>query len=242
MILATRILQNGVKKVTPCGSRESIKATIQTLEGADLNLVSEATTSTRNHFSWLRTDIVVVLLGSALIAALAQVAVRIPYTPVPVSGQTLAILLLGATLGIRRGTASTLLYLVEGAIGLPVFAEGKGGFVWLTPAAPSGGYLWGFVLATLVVALILRSGTDFSIGRLLGALFVGEVAIFLIGVPWLAAALNVSGQQAIELGLYPFILGEVVKLLIASALVTTWRRERRNLSGQGSGAGYFRDN
>jgi biotin transport system substrate-specific component len=164
-----------------------------------------------------------VVLGSAVMAGLAQLSFRLPFTPVPVSGQTLGVMLIGASLGAWRGGAAILLYLAEGAAGLPVFAEGHSGTLWLTNA-PTTGFLWGFVVAAVVVGLLAQLGWDRSIGSALGAMLVGEVVLFAIGIGWLAHFAGVSGQQALELGLYPFVLGELVKLGVAAGeLPAAWR-------------------
>lgn len=173
--------------------------------------------------SALLTDVMLVVLGSAVMAGLAQLSFRLPFTPVPVSGQTLGVLLVAASLGAWRGAAAMLLYLGEGAVGLPVFAEGHSGLVWLT-SAPTTGFLWGFVVAAAVIGLLAQLGWDRSIGSALGAMLVGEVVVFAFGISWLAHFAGVSAQQALELGLYPFVIGELVKLLIAAGMLpAAWR-------------------
>ncbi len=181
--------------------------------------------------SALLTDVMLIVLASAVMAGLAQLSVRIPITPVPISGQTLGVMLVGASLGAWRGGAAMLLYLGEGAMGLPVFAEGHSGTVWLTSAAPSGGFLWGFVAGAVVIGFLAQLGWDRGLGSSIGAMLVGEVVIFAIGVTWLANALGVSGEKALEFGLYPFVLGDILKLLIAAGLLpTAWK-----LVGRGDG-------
>lgn len=110
--------------------------------------------------SALLTDVGLVFLGSLVVAGLAQLSVRLPFTPVPVTGQTLGVLLVGACLGAWRGGAALLAYLAEGAAGMPVFAEGMSGIHWLTPAGPTGGYLWGFVAAAVLVGCLAQLGWD----------------------------------------------------------------------------------
>lgn len=184
--------------------------------------------------SSLVTDLGLIVLGSLVVAGLAQVSVRLPFTPVPVTGQTLAVLLVGASLGSIRGAASLLLYLGEGAVGLPVFAEGKAGVGFLATADPlhtTGGYLWGFVLAAFVVGLLADRNWDKRMGSAIGAMLVGEVIIFALGLAWLTAALGVPLQapgktfnDALEFGLYPFVVAEIAKLLIAAGLLpASWR-------------------
>jgi biotin transport system substrate-specific component len=171
---------------------------------------------------------VAVVAGSLLIAGLAQVSIRLPFTPVPITGQTLGVLLVGASLGPVLGTASVGLYLLEGAIGLPFFAEGQSGLSVLGAASATGGYLWGFVLAATLVGWLSRQGWDRSIRSSIGAMFVGEVVIYAVGVPWLIAALDVPLAKGLELGLYPFVIGDTIKLLlVAGVLPVVWKVIRR---------------
>lgn len=166
----------------------------------------------------------IVLAGSLVIAGLAQISIRLPFTPVPVTGQTLGVLLVGASLGPALGPASVLLYLLEGAIGLPFYAEGRHGWEVLGAASATGGYLWGFVLAAAVVGWLAQRGWDRSIRSSIGAMFVGEVVLYAVGIPWLMAALDVPLERALELGLYPFVIGDTLKLLLAAGLLpTAWR-------------------
>lgn len=178
--------------------------------------------SARASLAW---DVFFVVLGSAVIAALAQVS--IPLRPVPVTGQTLGVLLVATALGPVRGPAAVLLYLGEGAVGLPVFAEAKSGagyLIFMDPAHTTGGYLWGFALAAVVLGWLARMGWDRGVVSALAAMLVGEVVIFACGIAWLAAALGVPLDKALEFGLYPFVLGEIVKLSIAAGLLPgAWR-------------------
>lgn len=173
--------------------------------------------------SALITDVSLVILGSAVMAGLAQLSFRLPFTPVPVSGQTLGVMLVAASLGAWRGAASMLLYLGEGAAGLPVFAEGQSGVVFLTNA-PTTGFLWGFVVAAAVIGLLAQLGWDRNVGSAIGAMLVGEVVVFALGVSWLSHFLGVAGQEALELGVYPFVLGELLKLAVAAGVLpAAWR-------------------
>ncbi len=161
--------------------------------------------------------------GSALIALGAQVAVPLPFSPVPVTGQTFAVLLVASALG-RLGIASVVLYIGEGALGLPVFAGGAFGAARLV--GPTGGYLAGFVLAAFVLAWCVDRGFDRRFGTALLAMITAEVAIYACGVLWLARfPLAVSPLDA---GLYPFIPGDLLKLVAAGlALPLAWRIVRR---------------
>jgi biotin transport system substrate-specific component len=175
-------------------------------------------------------NVALAVTGSLLIAGLAQVSIKLPFTPVPITGQTLGVLLVGASFGPILGAATLLLYLVEGAVGLPFFAESKSGLDVLRLSSATGGYLWGFLLAALVVGWLSRQGWDRSIRSSIGAMFIGEVLLYGAGVPWLMAALGVGLEEGLEFGLYPFVIGDTLKLLLAAALLPgAWRlmgRER----------------
>ncbi len=179
----------------------------------------------------LASDAVLVLTGSLLVAGLAQLYIRLPFTPVPITGQTLAVLLVGGTLGALRGGASVLLYLGWIAMGLPFASEGKGGAELLGAASATGGYLWGFVVAAALVGFLAERGWDRDLGRAIAAMLIGSIVIYAFGVSWLAAAIDVpvsaEGPElndALEFGLYPFVIGDVLKLMLAGlALPAAWR-------------------
>lgn len=170
--------------------------------------------------------------GSALVAALAQVSVDLPFTPVPITGQTLGVLLVGAAYGPGLGAATLGLYLLWGVVGLHVFAPNADGshdtgLEMLGLASATGGYLWGFVVASGAVGWLARRGWDRSIRSSIGAMFLGEVMIYLCAIPWLMAALGVPLVDALELGLYPFVIGDALKLLAAAGLLpAAWRLVR----------------
>lgn len=178
----------------------------------------------RRSRSSLLADVMLVVVGSLVVAGLAQLSVRLPFTPVPVTGQTLAVLVVGASLGPVRGGISLLLYLAQGAAGLPVFAEGGAGVARLLLPSVTGGYLWGFVVAAFVVGALAERRWDRRLSSAIGAMLLGEITIFFCGVVWLSAALGVPGSEALELGLYPFVLGELVKLLVAAGILpAAWK-------------------
>jgi len=169
-------------------------------------------------------DAMLVMGGSALVALLAQVAIPLPFSPVPLTGQTFAILLVGMVLGSARGSLSVLLYLAEGAVGLPVFAGGGAGLVRL--AGPAGGYLIGFIFAAFVVGLLAERGWDRNVWRASLAMLVGNALIYAVGLPWLS--LFVGAQRVLLLGVYPFVIGDCVKLVAAAlALPAGWKLLRR---------------
>ena len=169
-------------------------------------------------------DAMLVILGSLLMGLVAQLSIKLPFTPVPVTGQTLGVLVIGGALGSVRGALSMLVYLVWGAVGLPFFAEGRSGIELLAFSSATGGYLWGFVVAGYVVGLLAERKWDRGIGSSLGAMFVGEVIIFAFGVAWLSQALGLPLEDALEAGLYPFVVGDVIKLAIAAGVLpAAWR-------------------
>jgi biotin transport system substrate-specific component len=173
-------------------------------------------------------DVASVVAGSLIVAGLAQISIRLHFTPVPITGQTLGVLLVGAGLGAARGGASLLLYLVEGAVGLPFFAGGEHGLSLLKLASASGGYLWGFVAAAIVVGLLAERGWDRSIGSSIGAMLIGEIFIYGAGIPWLSQSIHVSANKALELGLYPFVIGDLIKLIIAAGVLPlAWKLVKR---------------
>ncbi len=164
------------------------------------------------------------LAGSWLVAALAQLEIRLPFTPVPVTGQTLGVLLVGASLGWAFGACSMLLYLAQGALGLPFFAGGAGGVEFLRLSQATGGYLVGFVFAAAVVGALSERGWDRDLRGSISAMFLGELVLYLVAIPWLMHALGVGLERALVLGLAPFVVGDALKLLLAAgALPAAWR-------------------
>ncbi len=175
---------------------------------------------------------IAVVGGSLLMAGLAQLSIHLAFTPVPITGQTLGMLLVGASLGPGLGALSMALYLVEGGLGLPFFAGGTHGWSLLQLSSASGGFLWGFVIGGAVVGALARLGWDRSVRSSISAMFAGEVVLYAIGVPWLMSALHVGIQDGLSYGLYPFVVGDTIKLLAAAGLLpAAWKLVRR---GQGS--------
>lgn len=160
-------------------------------------------------------DVLLVIGGSLLMALLAQVSTNVFFSVVPVTGQTLGALLIGALLGPRRGTAAMMAYIAEGAAGLPFFAGGTFGIARL--AGPTGGYLVGFVAAAAIVGWLAERGWDRRVATAALAMLIGNVAIYLVGLPWLAA--YVGFDKAPALGLVPFIPGDLAKIAIAVVLL-----------------------
>lgn len=171
--------------------------------------------------------------GSILIAGLAQVSFSLPFTPVPITAQTLGVLLVGAAYGPGLGAATILLYLVCAVVGLPVLAPNEDGshlvgLDTLRLAAATGGYLWGFVVAATLVGWLSERGWDRSLRGSIGAMLLGSIVIYVFGVPWLMAALDLPLQRGLESGLYPFVIGDTLKLLAAAGLLpAAWALLRR---------------
>ncbi|MEX1208553.1 MAG: biotin transporter BioY [Acidimicrobiia bacterium] len=170
-----------------------------------------------------RTVTAALVVGFALLTALmAQVAIPLWFTPVPITGQTFSVLLAGAALGWRAGAASMALYVALGAVGLPFYAEAEGG--WQAATGATGGYLLGFVAAAALVGYLAERQQDRSVVTAIPAFLAGTVVIYLFGVPWLANDLNVGVTRAMELGMVPFVVGDLVKVVLAGvALPTAWR-------------------
>lgn len=167
----------------------------------------------------LLRDVLLVAGGSLLVAALAQVRIPLPFTPVPITGQTLGVLLVGAGLGSRRGAGSLALYLVWGILGLPVFTGWSSGIAHL--AGPTGGYLVGFILAAFVTGWLCERKLDRRWTTALLPFLAGEAIIYLFGVTWLASF--IGARQALVAGLWPFLPGDVLKLVLAAlALPAAW--------------------
>ncbi|MBN1810821.1 MAG: biotin transporter BioY [Anaerolineae bacterium] len=167
----------------------------------------------------LAYDGVLVIGGSLFIALCAQFTIHVG--PVPITGQTLGVLLTGMLLGSRRGSLSVLAYLAEGIAGLPVFAPGgPPGLARLL--GPTGGYLLGFVAAAYVTGLLAERGWDRKSVTTLVAMLIGNAVIYAFGLPWLA--LFVGIENALPLGFYPFIIGDLAKAFLAAALLPIgWR-------------------
>ncbi len=168
--------------------------------------------------------VLLAFVGSWLVAGLAQLQVELPFTPVPVTGQTLGVLLVGASLGAGLGAVSMGLYLAQGAVGLPFFSGGDSGVEFLKLSAATGGYLWGFVASAAVVGWLSQRGWDRTPRSAISAMFIGEIVLYSIGLPWLMRALDVPLGRALELGLAPFVIGDTLKLLAAAGLLPgAWR-------------------
>ncbi|KOG76602.1 MULTISPECIES: biotin transporter BioY [Streptomyces] len=164
-------------------------------------------------------DAALVLGGAALTGIAAQIAVPVPGSPVPVTGQTFAALLIGTALGARRGFLSLALYALVGMAGVPWFAEASSGW-----SMPSLGYVFGMLLAATVVGALARRGGDRSVLRTAGTMVLGSAIIYAIGVPYLALSTGMSLSAAVAAGLLPFLVGDALKAALAMGLLpATWK-------------------
>jgi biotin transport system substrate-specific component len=167
-------------------------------------------------------DAALVAGGAALTGLAAQLSVPVPGSPVPVTGQTFAALLVGTALGARRGVASLGLYAAAGAAGLPWFAGGASGW-----SMPSFGYILGMLLASGVVGYLARRGGDRTVARTAAVMLLGSAVVYAVGVPYLAWSAHLSAHQALTLGLRPYLLGDALKAALAMALLpAAWRLTR----------------
>jgi biotin transport system substrate-specific component len=173
----------------------------------------------------LATDAVLVLAGALLIAGSAQISFPLPFTPVPITGQTFAVLLVGASLGTVRGGLSALTYVAMGLL-LPVYASGGGG--WDVIVGASGGYLVSYPLAAALTGHLAERRWDRRFSSAIGLMLTGNVVIYLVGLPWLAVVLGSNLDETLRDGLYPFVPGDLFKLYVAAAaLPAAWKLVER---------------
>lgn len=179
--------------------------------------------------------LVLIVAGALLIALTANFRINLPDNPVPITGQTFSVLLVGGALGLRRGFLATALYLGMGFF-LPVYANGRSGIEVIARLdgghlvlGATGGYLVGFLLAAAVVGRLAEMGWDRTVLGAVAAMVAGNVVIYVVALPWLAAATGYSATETVVKGLEPFLLGDVLKLLLAGALfpIAWWIVGRR---------------
>lgn len=173
---------------------------------------------------------IILMVGFALLTALAaQIRFHIPGTPVPVTGQTFAVLLAGAALGSRAGAGSQLIYWLMGAVGLPVFAQANGG--WEAATGATFGYLFGFIVAAWLVGALAERGKDRSVRSAVPAFLAGNLVIYAFGVPWLMYSVSTIDTigAALTAGFMPFIAFDVIKIVLAGlALPAAWKLTGRH--------------
>jgi biotin transport system substrate-specific component len=168
--------------------------------------------------------IALIVAGALFIALTANVAVPVPGSPVPLTGQTFSVLLVGGALGMRRGVLATSLYLVIGFF-LPVYAQQASGVSHIASVdggtlvlGATGGYLLGFVIASGVVGRLAELGWDRNLAGAVGAMAIGNVIIYVFGLPWLMAATGMNVSDTIAAGLTPFLITDLIKLAIAAGV------------------------
>lgn len=167
----------------------------------------------------LARSVALVAGGAAFVGLTAQIAIPLPFTPVPLSLQTFSVLLVGAVLGSRRGVASMALYLLAGVAGVPWFSAHHSGWSF-----PSFGYVVGFVLAAWIVGRLAERGADRHVLRTAGVMVLGNVAIYAFGVSGLVLSTGMSLGKAVLLGVVPFLVGDAIKLVVAAGLLpAAWK-------------------
>jgi biotin transport system substrate-specific component len=168
----------------------------------------------------LTANVVIALSGSILLALLARLSIPVPFSPVPITGQTFGILFLGAMLGSRLGMLSVIAYISEGIIGLPVFAGGSAGFLSLL--GPTGGYLIGFIPAVYLVGFLSEKGWTNKFTTTFITMIIGTLVIFIFGISWLSVTAGFG--TALKIGLYPYLPGAAVKIILATIVVYSINR------------------
>jgi biotin transport system substrate-specific component len=165
--------------------------------------------------------------AAGFVGLLAQISIPLPFTPVPITGQTLGVLLAGTALGWRRAGLSLALYALAGVAGVPWFAGGASGY-----ASASFGYVVGFVAAAALCGWLAERGADRSIRKSLPAMLAGEVVIYAFGLTWLALDLHLTAASTLAEGLAPFVVGDLIKAAIAAGLLpAAWRLAGRRQEG-----------
>jgi biotin transport system substrate-specific component len=176
--------------------------------------------------SGLLVDVLLVVAGAGLVALCAQIEISLGFTPVPISGQTFAVLLVGASLGPLLGASSLLLYFCVGLLGAPVYSGGDGG--WDIVHGATGGYLVGFIFAAALTGWLARRRWDRHFNSAVAAMLSGSVVIYAFGLPWLAREIGTGLEGTLEAGLYPFVIGDLIKLYLAGMLLPgAWKLVKR---------------
>ncbi len=171
-------------------------------------------------------NVALVTSGVLFTALLAQVSIPVMGSPVPITGQTLAVVLTAAALGPVRGIAVQVAYMACALVGLPFYSEASGGVDAVFGA--TGGYVVGFIPAAFLIGLAARHGADRNPLKAMPLFLAGQAIIFAVGVPWLAVSADLSASQALDAGFYPFIVGGLVKAGIAAAVLgAAWKATRR---------------
>lgn len=164
-------------------------------------------------------SVTLVVAAAALTAVAAQISIPLPFTPVPLTGQTFAVLLAGSALGARLGAASQGVYVFLGVLGAPVYADTTGG--WHAATGATGGYLVGFIVAAAVLGALAERHQDRTLLTAVPAMLAGTAIIYTFGASWLALHQSISLATAVELGVAPFLIGDALKLAAAGLLLPT---------------------
>jgi biotin transport system substrate-specific component len=177
-----------------------------------------------NRVAALVADAVLLALGVTLVALSAQVSIPLPHTPVPLTGQTFAVLLVGGAYGATRAALTVGAYLVVGGLGYGVFAGHASGWDVLKFSSSTGGYLVGMLLAAALVGWLADRGWDRRAARSLPTMVLGNVMIYAVGATWLAHALGIGAQGAWDYGIKDFLVGDAIKILLAAGLLpAAWK-------------------
>jgi biotin transport system substrate-specific component len=168
----------------------------------------------RGRLAHVIRDVLLVVGAAGFVGALAQISIRLSFTQVPITGQTLGVLLAGTALGWRRAAASMALYAVVGVAGLPWFAGGTSGY-----ASASFGYIVGFFFAAVACGYMAERGADRSVLRSVPAMIVGEIIIYAFGMTWLALDLHLGAGATLTEGFIPFVAGDAFKATLAASLL-----------------------
>jgi biotin transport system substrate-specific component len=175
-------------------------------------------------------DVALVVGAAGFVGLLAQISIHLSFTPVPITGQTLGVLLAGTALGWRRAAAAMALYAVAGVAGVPWFAGHSSGY-----ASASFGYVLGFFLAATLCGYLAERGADRSVLKSVPAMLAGEVVIYAVGMTWLALDLHLGASATIAAGLTPFLAGDAIKAAIAAGLLpAAWKIAGRRTESQDS--------
>ncbi|MGD8744321.1 MAG: biotin transporter BioY [Candidatus Woesebacteria bacterium] len=165
-------------------------------------------------------DIALVIGASLLIGLCAKIKFLLPFSPIPITGQTFAVLMIGALLGAKRGSLAVLAYIIEGVSGLPIFAFGGGPGILF---GPTGGYLVGFIAAAYITGTLAEHGWDRRFGTTILAMVLGSMAMYIFALSWLCCLIGINRTVLIT-GLYPFIVGDLLKIALATAVLPSgWK-------------------
>ncbi|MGI6684322.1 MAG: biotin transporter BioY [Bacillota bacterium] len=167
-------------------------------------------------------DMTIVAMFSALTAVLSQVSIPLPFSPVPITLQTFAVFLTGAVLGSRKGTLALAIYVLIGLFGLPVFSQGKSGLPALV--GPTGGYIIGFIPAVYIIGKVLEESEHITFLRSFGAITLGLVVVYTLGVIQLKFVLDLSLTEAVTMGVLPYLVFEFAKVIMGAYLGSRIRK------------------